>query len=80
VEQATVGTGADFIDNVGLEVAVDGSGNIFALACIMVLRKLRARGYVYVYLFVLTGLGKKGAEALIWFGGFPLLGQVSIRL
>ena len=33
VEEAAVGTSADFIDNVGLEIAVDGSGNIFALTC-----------------------------------------------
>jgi hypothetical protein len=31
VEQAAIGTGADFIDYVGLEIAVDGTGNIFAL-------------------------------------------------
>lgn len=31
VEQAAVGTGADFIDDVGLEIAVNGTGNIFAL-------------------------------------------------
>ena len=33
VEQSSVGTGADFIDDIGLEIAVDGSGNIFALTC-----------------------------------------------
>ena len=31
MEQAAVGTGADFIDDVGLEIAVNGTGNIFAL-------------------------------------------------
>jgi len=31
VEEASVGAGADFINDVGLEIAVDGSGNIFAL-------------------------------------------------
>jgi hypothetical protein len=31
VEQAAVGAGTDFIDDVGLEIAVDGTGNIFAL-------------------------------------------------
>jgi hypothetical protein len=33
VEQAAVGTGADFIDDIGLEIAVDCSRDIFALAC-----------------------------------------------
>jgi hypothetical protein len=32
VEQAAVGTGADLIDDIGLEIAVDGAGDIFALA------------------------------------------------
>ena len=31
VEEAAVGAGADLIDNIGLEIAVDGAGNIFAL-------------------------------------------------
>lgn len=33
VEQAAVGTGADLIDDIGLEVGVDGTGNVLALAC-----------------------------------------------
>lgn len=33
VEQGSVSTSADFVDNVGLEIAVDGTRNIFALAC-----------------------------------------------
>ena len=32
VEEATVGAGADLIDDVRLEIAVDGSGNVFSLA------------------------------------------------
>ena len=32
VEQAAVGAGADLVDNVWLEIAVDGAGDIFALA------------------------------------------------
>jgi hypothetical protein len=31
VEQAAVGAGTDFIDDVGLEIAVNGTGNIFAI-------------------------------------------------
>ena len=33
VEQAAVGTGADLIDHVGLEIAVDGTWDVLALAC-----------------------------------------------
>lgn len=32
VEEVTVGTGADLVDDVGLKIAVDGAGDIFALA------------------------------------------------
>ena len=32
VEEAAVGAGADFIDDIGLKIAVDGSRDIFALA------------------------------------------------
>ena len=33
VEKAAVGAGTDLIDDIGLEVTVDGTGDIFALAC-----------------------------------------------
>jgi hypothetical protein len=33
VEQASVGTGADLVDDIGLEIAVDGSGDVLALTC-----------------------------------------------
>ena len=32
VEEASVGASADFVDDIGLEIAVDGSWDIFALA------------------------------------------------
>jgi hypothetical protein len=32
VEKSTVGSSADFVDNVGLEITVDGTGNIFSLS------------------------------------------------
>ena len=32
MEQAAVGAGADFVDDVGFEIAVDGARNIFALS------------------------------------------------
>lgn len=33
VEQATVGTGADLVDDIGLQIAVNGTWDILALAC-----------------------------------------------
>lgn len=32
VEQGAVGAGADFVHHIGLEIAVDGTGDVFALA------------------------------------------------
>lgn len=37
VEQAAVGAGADLVDHVGLEITVDGAGNVFAVALSRVL-------------------------------------------
>ena len=34
VEQRAVGAGADLVDDIGLQVGVDGTGDIFALACV----------------------------------------------
>jgi hypothetical protein len=39
MEQAAVSTSTDFIDDVGLEIAVDGTRNIFALAFTEISRK-----------------------------------------
>lgn len=33
VEEGAIGAGADFVDDVGLEIAVDGARDIFAIAC-----------------------------------------------
>lgn len=46
MEEAAVSAGTDFVDDVGLEIAVDGSRNIFALACIMISREWDAKGIV----------------------------------
>lgn len=32
VKEVSIGSGANFIDDIGFEIAVDGSGDIFALA------------------------------------------------
>ena len=39
MEQAAIGAGPNFVDDVGLEIAVDGSRDVFALACSMISRK-----------------------------------------
>ena len=33
MEKIAIGTGAYFIDDVGLKIAVDGARDVFALAC-----------------------------------------------
>ena len=33
MEQAAVGASSDFIDDVGLQISVDGPGNVFSLSC-----------------------------------------------
>ena len=43
MEQAAIGTGADFIDDVGLEIAVNSSGNIFALTYYVEARQLYSK-------------------------------------
>lgn len=35
VEQGAVGAGADLVDDVGLQVGVDGAGDVLALACVV---------------------------------------------
>lgn len=78
MEEGSIGAGTDFVDNVGLEIGVDGAGNIFALAFDRVRNQVERfrdrRGRL------LTSLGEESAEALIRFGGLAFFGQVSIRL
>jgi hypothetical protein len=76
VEEGSVGASADLINNIGLEIAVDGTGNIFALtytrnqslSCLSSLSWMR------------TGLGEEGAEALIGICGLAFRCEVSIGL
>lgn len=80
VEQASVGAGADLVDDVGLEIAVDCSWDILALACVHpVSDRIRGRAWHYVEVSC-TCLGEESAEALIRVGGLALVGQVSIGL
>lgn len=80
MEKTAIGTGADFIDYVGLEITVDGSGNIFAIACVS---RYSQRYYSFVPDHqgrMLTGFGEKGAESLVGIGSFALFGQIAIGL
>lgn len=62
VEKATVGAGADLIDHIGLEITVDGTGNIFALASF---REESAESVVGVGLLALLGQVTIGLNAVL---------------
>lgn len=84
VEEVLVGAGADLINNVGLEITVDGAGDVLALACmeaVSIVVGLWGRDITVISrLVALTSLGEEGAEALVLAGGLALLGEVAIRL
>lgn len=78
VEKATVGAGADLIDHIGLEITVDGTGNIFALAFTLsdhkvVSRRTSANSKR-------TSFREESAESVVGVGLLALLGQVTIGL
>jgi hypothetical protein len=54
VEKTAVGAGADFIDDIGLEIAVDGSRDVFAIA-LDELQSVRVLGGEEWGRYVLTG-------------------------
>ena len=76
MEKAAVGAGADLIDDVGLEIAVDGARDVLAVAC----RCCQRRVSFSVPSMRLTGLGEEGGEALVAVVGLALLSEVSIGL
>lgn len=76
VEQRAVGTGADLINHVWLEITVDGTWNILSLSCSL----LKMYSVVLVVAVKLAGLREEGAEPLIWLCGLALLSEVSIWL
>lgn len=75
VEEGTVGTSANFIDNVGFQVGVDGARDVLALACSVseVVRDLQYAGSR-------TSLGEESAEAMVVVLGLALLSEVAIGL
>jgi hypothetical protein len=79
VEKTSVGAGTDFVDNIWLKIAIDCSGNIFAVA-------FNNQPLAVAWIFVnanrygLTSFREECAETLVWIGGLALFGQISIRL
>jgi hypothetical protein len=95
VEEGAVGTSADLIDDIGLEIAVDGTGNVAALACGE--REERMLGYQVEGVGRRsqgggksttqeeidnshTSLGEESAETVVGVGLLALIGEVSIGL
>lgn len=79
VEEVSVSTSSDLIDNVGLEIAVDGTGDVLALTWKRGrldegLRGHQGRGRIH------TSLGEESAEALIGVLLLALLSEVAIGL
>jgi hypothetical protein len=77
VEERAIGAGANFVDDVGLEIAVDGTRDIFAIAYGEIVNFCQLLMRMY---WRLTSLGEEGAEALVRVGGLALFGEESIRL
>jgi hypothetical protein len=75
VEEGSVRTSADLVDNVGLQIGVDGTRDVLALACgslalILDMCHIARR----------TGLGEEGAETMVVVLGLALLSEVAIGL
>jgi hypothetical protein len=75
VEKGSVGTGADLVDDVGLQIGVDGTRDVLALACGWL-----AMIFVIVISRRRTSLGEESAEAMVVVLGLALLRQVTIGL
>ena len=81
VEEAAVGASAHLVDNIGFEIGVDGTGNIFAVALMSLLAKEEVtRRRAGVGVGVRTSLGEEGGESVVIVCGLALFGEVSIRL
>lgn len=77
VEEAAVGAGTDLVDDVWLEIAVDGARNVLAVAYDKTLAsELRQLSSVVSH----TGLREEGGESMVIVGALALLGEVAIRL
>jgi hypothetical protein len=78
VEEGTVSAGADLVDDVGLEIAVDGARHVLAVACMraLALHSCRAARHCIRH----TSLGEESREALVVTSGLALLGKETIGL
>lgn len=77
VEEAAVGAGADLVDDVWFEIAVDGARDVLAVAYNkMLVSELRPMSLVVRH----TGLREEGGESMVIVGALALLGEVTIRL
>ena len=75
MEEGAVRAGADLVDDVGLKIGVDGTGDILALTCAeLVLGNGASGGNVR------TSLGEEGAEAVVVVLGLALLSEVAVGL
>ncbi len=75
VEEGAVGAGADLIDDVGLKIGVDGTGDILALTCAVLTIGTGGSGRE-----MRTSLGEEGAEAVVVVQGLALLSEETIGL
>jgi hypothetical protein len=73
VEEGAVGASADLVNDVGLEIAVDGAGNVFSLALGSISTGSGESQSP-------TSFGKEGAEAMVVLLGFALFSEISVRL
>ena len=77
MEEAAVGAGADLVDDIGLEIAVDGARDVLAVACD---EMLEHEMHCICSMVGHTGLREEGGESMVIVGALALLGEVSVRL
>lgn len=86
VEKVAVGASADLIDDIGLEIAVDGARDVLALTCRHGMVRDVVGGGVSsplpwnIWCQRRTSLREESAEALVGGLGLALFGEVTIRL
>ena len=76
VEQRAVGTSANLVDDIGLEVGVDRARHVLAVACRACQYLVPQPGRIVSH----TGLGEESGEAVVVVVLLALLGEVAVRL
>jgi len=79
VEKTAVGSRADLVNNVRLEIAVDRARNVFPVSYASPPSALDRNNDAYVA-GLCTSLRKEGAEAMVGISGLALFREVSIGL